>query len=99
LGHPPGQRCPERREEVIEQGLEAAFEGAQQEADEDRQGEDALPGEGGWAGAMVFDEPGIVKRFGEIGKNTGMDSAKRPSLIDPLLSIGYETPYTTKPLT
>ncbi|BBA36908.1 flagellar motor protein MotA [Methylocaldum marinum] len=91
MGHPPGQRCLERSEEVIEQGLEAAFEGAEQEGDKDRKGEDALPGEGGWAGAMVGDELGIVKRFGEIGKNTGMDSAKRPSLINPLFSYSYVT--------
>lgn len=35
MGHRPGQRCLERSEEVIEQGLEAAFEGAEQEGDKD----------------------------------------------------------------
>ncbi|BBA35677.1 hypothetical protein sS8_3740 [Methylocaldum marinum] len=70
----------------------------EQEGDKDRKGEDALPGEGGWAGAMVGDELGIVKRFGEIGKNTGMDSAKRPSLINHLFSDSYATLYTTKSL-
>jgi hypothetical protein len=67
--------------------LQAAFEGAQQESDQDREGEDALPGECLWIGTMLGNEIGIVEGFGEVGEDGGMDTAKRPSYIYPLLSI------------
>jgi hypothetical protein len=78
--------------------LQAAFEGTEQEGDEDREGEDALPGECLGVGAMLGDEIGIVKGFGQIGEDCGMDAAKRPSYFCPLFSNCYETHCTTKSL-
>jgi len=68
--------------------LQAAFEGAEQEGDEDREGENALPGERRGVSAMLGDEIRIVKGLGEIRENCGMDTAnaKRPSSFYPLFS-------------
>jgi hypothetical protein len=79
--------------------LQAAFEGAEQEGDEDREGENALPGERFGIGAMSVDELVIVKYLGEIGEDCGMDTAKRPSYFYPLFSNCYDTYCTTKSLT
>jgi hypothetical protein len=50
----------ERSEQLIEQRLQTAFEGTQQERDEYREGEDALARKGFVAGAVLGDEIGIV---------------------------------------
>jgi hypothetical protein len=47
-------------EQLIEQRLQTAFEGTQQERDEYREGEDALARKGFVAGAMFGNEFGIV---------------------------------------
>jgi len=45
---------------------------------------------------MLVDEMGIVKGFGEIGEDDGMDTAKRPSWFYPLFSKCYETKFYHK---
>jgi hypothetical protein len=59
--------------------LQAAFEGTWQEGDQDRKGEDALAGKGGFVGAVRGDESRIMERFGNIRENCGMEPAKRSS--------------------
>jgi len=69
--------------------LQAAFEGAQQESDQDWEGKNALPGDCLGIGTMLGDEIGMVEGFGEFGEDGGMDTAKRPSCSSPLISKGY----------
>ena len=66
-------------EELIEQGLQAALPGAQQESDEDGEGDDAVASEIFRVDAMLGDEGGIVERLREIGEDCDMDTAKSVS--------------------
>jgi hypothetical protein len=56
--------------------LQAVLEGAQQKGDEDREGQDPLPGEGLLVCAMGRDKVGRAEDLGEVVDQVGMEGAK-----------------------
>ena len=81
LGDDAGDATGQRFEELIEQGLQSAFPGAQQKGDEDGKREDATAGEVFGADAMLFDEERIAEGLSQFGEDFGMNSAKPGSCI------------------
>jgi hypothetical protein len=69
--------------QLIEPGLQATLEGAQQERDEGWKGEDPLPGKGAVVGAMSGHEGGIAQGLGDVLENNGMELAKSCSWFCP----------------
>jgi hypothetical protein len=77
-------------EELVEQGLQPALPGGQQEGDEDGEGQDAVASEIFGADAMLGDEGRVVKRLREVGEDGGMEVAKSVSLSSLCISKRYE---------
>ncbi|WP_020481764.1 hypothetical protein [Methylomonas sp. MK1] len=50
-------------EQIVQQGLQAAFEGAEQERNQHRKGKNALPGKGFVVSPMRDDEVGRVEKL------------------------------------
>lgn len=86
-------------EQIVQQDLQAAFEGAEQEWNQHRKGKNALPGKGLVVSPMRGDEAGRVEKLWKMGEDAGMDTAKSISLICPYFSVCYACHCNTNRLT
>jgi hypothetical protein len=70
----------ERGEQVFKR-LQVALEGAKQEYDQNRKGENALSGNAFIMATMIRNKVGIMKECREMGENAGMDTFKSATFI------------------
>ncbi|MGH8475625.1 MAG: hypothetical protein ACRER2_07625 [Methylococcales bacterium] len=86
------------RKQIVEQGLQAAFAGAQKKRNQNRKGKLALTSKRFVVGSMRGNEVGRMEKFCKAGENTGLNTAQSVASIYPFILMGYRTYYTTSSL-